>query len=49
MKKMLLLPALLFFVTLYADGAATYKKCSNCHGAEGEKGCFREKAKSSKI
>ena len=37
MKKMLLLPALLFSSLLYADGAATYKKCSSRHGAEGEK------------
>jgi len=37
MKKLLLLPALLFSSLLYADGATAYKKCSSCHGANGEK------------
>ncbi len=37
MKKLLLLPALLFSTLLYADGATAYKKCSSCHGANGEK------------
>ena len=37
MKKLLLLQALLFSTLLYADGATAYKKCSSCHGANGEK------------
>lgn len=37
MKKSLLLAALLSTAVFAADGAALFKKCSACHGANGEK------------
>lgn len=37
MKKILLINIALFSSLLYADGTAAYKKCSTCHGANGEK------------
>jgi len=37
MKKILLINIALFSSLLYADGAVAYKKCSSCHGANGEK------------
>lgn len=37
MKKVLFISVALFSSLLYADGTISYKKCSSCHGANGEK------------
>lgn len=37
MKKTLLTLSLLSTMMMAADGAALYKKCASCHGAQGEK------------
>ncbi len=37
MKKILIVTSLFACSVFAADGAALYKKCSTCHGANGEK------------
>lgn len=37
MKKILIASSLIACSLLAADGAALYKKCAGCHGANGEK------------
>ena len=43
MKKILLINIALFSSLLYADGSVAYKKCSSCHGINGEKAALNSK------